>query len=192
MANVTQFNVTDIVVDLFADLPSPQSIVAQGTLAFVKVSGNLFVLVIDPITNIHTWQPVTSFGILSPVNYKFAGSISVSDTLAHTLSLADDGEANAQDGAPLVYRVVTSTKNLRIRANVTANTSSTAAHLNVYRNGSLVSTILIPAGATGGFGIDATQAFDDGNGLEVTLVKDAGGNGGAQVISITVDLLLYS
>ncbi len=191
MPNVTQLNVIDIIIDTPANLPPAQGVIGQGTLAFAKSTGALYVLVIDPATNIHTWQPVTSFAGESPVNYKFAGGLAVADTAAHTRSLADDGELDAQASAALVYRVVSTTTSIRVRANVLTNTSDTAAHLNILRNGSIVQTILITAGFTGGLNLDATQAFADGNGLEAQIVKDAGGAGGAQVIQLTANVYLF-
>ena len=199
MTLVPQVNAKVLMGDTLADRPAAASVVEDGVLFVDCQKGQLYVLRIDPITQVHVWLLIGGGGTSSvatgPSSFKFAGGFLTLSTSGESLSLADDSESNlAGDARPKTeYAVRTTTSHVAMNVEVLDDTLTTTCQVQLLKNGSVVaSTAIIPGLTVAGtkFSVDAAVAFVPNDSFEVKLVKDPGGST-EQSIQVSGTLYLF-
>jgi len=189
MALRTQVDPYVLIGDSLADLPPPGS-VAQGTLFHEELTGTCRVLVIDPVTQVRTWEDFCggatgATGATGPTGvgsgaFAFGGSVvAPGGGLPRFLANQVAGDAAFALGYPVPAGAV-QIRELTVHFRV--NTLTQPASLRVFVNGAPVGVpVVVPASTAGVFGAAQAIPVAPGDVVDLALTTALTDVGGAEL-----------
>jgi hypothetical protein len=194
---VSQVNAKVLAGTTLADRPDP-GLVPEDNVLFVDLAmGEMYILMIDPITHVHSWLLIGGGGTQNiptgPATYKFAGGFLSSGSGEEDLSLADDSETDSSGNAraDTVYVSNATTSNVRMSVDVISSTLSTTSVVQLLKNGVVVLESDVLPGLTPEVDVvGGAIPFAPTDTFEVNFHKNTGGIS-EQAVQLTVTVTFY-